>query len=144
MNIKQNKIKINNMLSIPESELSFTASRSSGPGGQHVNKVSSRITLSFNVLLSASLSEEERLQILNKLKTRTNREGILQISSQAQRSQFANKEAVLKRFVELLRHALYKKPQRKKTQVPRGVKLRRLEHKRKQSNLKKMRSKNDD
>ncbi len=137
-------IKITNTLSIPENELTFIPSRSSGPGGQHVNKVNTRITLQFNVAMSPSLSDEQRHQIMRKLKTRINKEGVLQISSQSSRSQFANKEAVLLRFTELLKLALTKKPLRKKTKPSKAVKQRRLDQKKKQSLLKKMRSKKDD
>jgi len=137
-------LTINSKLSIPEKELTFISSRSSGPGGQHVNKVSTRITLQFNVALSPSLSEVQRQQISQKLKTRINRNGLLQISSQASRSQFANKEAVTLRFIELLKHALEKKPIRKKTKIPKAVKLRRLDQKKHQSNKKKMRTQKED
>ncbi len=137
-------LKITNTLFIPKNELTFISSRSSGPGGQHVNKVSTRITLQFNVLLSPTLSEDQKQQILFKLKTRINRAGVLQISSQASRSQFANKEAVLLRFASLLKAALTKKPVRKKTNPSKAAKQRRLDQKKKQSLLKKMRSKNED
>ena len=137
-------LTINSKLSIPEKELTFISSRSSGPGGQHVNKVSTRITLQFNVALSPSLSEVQRQQISQKLKTRINRNGLLQISSQASRSQFANKEAVTLRFIDLLKHALEKKPIRKKTKIPKAVKLRRLDQKKHQSNKKKMRTQKED
>jgi len=137
-------LKIKSSLSIPFSELTFVSSRSSGPGGQHVNKVSTRITIQFNVLLSTSLTDEQRQQIMQKLKTRINRDGMLQISSQASRSQFANKEAVLLRFSELIKQALFRKPVRKKTKISKAVKQRRLDQKKQQSNKKKMRAKKDD
>ena len=137
-------LKINSSLSIPSSELTFVSSRSSGPGGQHVNKVSTRITLQFNVILSTSLTDEQRQQIMQKLKTRINRDGMLQISSQASRSQFTNKETVLIRFSELIKQALFRKPVRKKTKISKAVKQRRLDQKKQQSNKKKMRAKKDD
>ncbi len=137
-------IYINKELSIPKKEITFTSSRSSGPGGQHINKTSSRITLWFNVILSPSLSEEQKQRILYILKTRINRDGVLQISSQTSRSQLANKAAALLRFAEILRNALIKKPARKKTKIPRSVKLRRLEQKKKRSMKKKMRSEKDE
>ena len=137
-------LKINSSLSIPENEITFVASRSSGPGGQHVNKVSTRITLQFNVNMSSSLTDEQRHQIMYKLKSRINRDGVLQISSQASRSQFDNKETVLLRFIELVKQALTRKPVRKKTKISKAVKQRRLDQKKKQSRLKQMRAKKDD
>ncbi len=139
-----NEIIILVNLSIPEEELNYVASRSGGPGGQHVNKVSTKVTLRFDVLNSPSLTEEQRAQILRKLKTRINAKGILQISSQANRSQFANKEVVKQRFIELLQEALWRKPSRKKTKVPRAVKQKRLDQKKQQARLKQMRAKKDD
>ena len=137
-------IKITNSLSIPENALTFIASRSSGPGGQHVNKVNTRITLQFNVVSSPFLSDEQKQRILQTLKTRINHSGLLQLSSQAKRSQFANKEVVTARFVELLNLALQKKPKRKKTKIPKAVKQRRLIQKRKHGILKKTRSQKED
>lgn len=139
-----NELIISERITIAEQEVSYSASRASGPGGQHVNKVSTKVTLHFNVLHSATLSDEQRLRILRKLKTRISARGILQISSQANRSQFANKEAVKKRFIELIQEALRRKPPRKKTQVPRAVKQKRLDHKKQHARLKEMRKKKDD
>ena len=144
MNGPERNLKITGTLSIPEKEITFIASRSSGPGGQHVNKVSSRVTLQFNVFLSSSLSEEQKQRILFKLKTRINRDGILQVSSQANRSQFVNKEAVKERFIEIIKQALAREPIRKKTKPSNAAKRRRLDQKKKHSLLKKMRSKKED
>ena len=84
-------IVINDTLSIPETELTFTASRSGGPGGQNVNKVSSRVTLSFDIGRSASLSDEQKLRAVRALGKRINKEGILQVVSQRTRSQEMNR-----------------------------------------------------
>lgn len=137
-------IQITPIISIPKSEITFISSRSSGPGGQHVNKVSTRITLQFNVAVSPSLSDEQKRLLLLKLKTRINREGVLQISSQASRSQSANKEAAILRFAELMKQALIRKPARKKTKISKAVKLRRLEQKKRHSKKKKMRAKKEE
>ncbi len=134
-------VKITNKIEIPDEELTFTASRSSGPGGQNVNKVSSRVTLLFDVAGSGSLSEEEKAMILHRLKGRINKEGILRIIGQETRSQAENRTAVVERFVELLQGALKRMPVRKKTKITYGSKLRRLEEKRHQSRIKRDRSK---
>src|SRR5262245_26618746 len=93
-------------LAIPEHEVTFTASRSSGPGGQNVNKVSSRVTLTFDVSASTALSQEQKRRIVVRLATRINKEGILRIVSQKTRSQELNRSDALDRFSDLLRNAL--------------------------------------
>ncbi len=133
-------IKISDRLSIPEDELFFTASRSSGPGGQKVNKVSTRITLWFDVLNSPSLSEEEKQGVLKKLPTRVNKEGLLWINAQQSRSQLNNRELAKARFVELLQKALIEPRPRKKTRVPRRSQEQRIDDKKKHGRLKAVRS----
>src|SRR5215510_13043590 len=91
---------------IPESELEFVASRSGGPGGQNVNKVSSRITLRFDLEKSGALNPDQRRRIRAKLASRINKDGVLQVSSQRTRSQDLNREEALLRFAELLREAI--------------------------------------
>ncbi|MHC1725002.1 MAG: alternative ribosome rescue aminoacyl-tRNA hydrolase ArfB [Syntrophobacteraceae bacterium] len=134
-------IRINEQIAIPEEQLRFTASLSSGPGGQNVNKVSSRVTLWFDVVNSPSLSPEQKELILRRLSTRISKEGILRVISQQTRSQAENKELAIERFVELLRDAVKQLPIRKKTRVSKGAKERRLEEKKQQSMLKMDRSK---
>ena len=131
-------------LAIPEDELTFTASRSSGPGGQHVNKVSTRITLLFDVAHSPSLSDVQRGRIMEKLRTRINREGVLRVVCQKHRSQLINRNEAAERFVNLLQRALEESPLRKKIPVPVAVKQHRLEQKKRQSLAKKERSKKID
>jgi ribosome-associated protein len=80
-------IVVNADLAIPEHELAFSASRSSGPGGQNVNKVSSRVTLTFDVENSPSLSDSQRRRIRSRLQTRINKDGVLRVISQISRSQ---------------------------------------------------------
>jgi ribosome-associated protein len=133
-------IEITEHLAIPEHELTFTASRSSGPGGQHVNKVSSRVTLLFNVTASPSLSEEQKQRLLIRLATRITKEGVLRVAAQTYRSQKANREVAIARFVALLQDALAPEPWRKKTRVPSAVKQQRLEEKRRRSRLKQERA----
>lgn len=134
-------IGINENISIPEDELKFTTSRSSGPGGQNVNKVSTRVTLWFDVAHSPSLNEEQKAVISNKLATRMNKDGLLFISSQRSRSQADNREATVARFTELLRHALQPVPVRKRKRMSLAAKQKRLEDKLHRSKVKRERSK---
>jgi ribosome-associated protein len=127
---------ITDHLAIPDHELTFTTSRSSGPGGQHVNKVSSRVTLRFNVVASPSLSDEQKQRLLTHLATRIDKAGVLRVASQTSRSQAMNRERAMERFVELLRDALTPQRRRKKTTVPPAAKRQRLEEKKRRSLVK--------
>ncbi|MFI5135310.1 MAG: alternative ribosome rescue aminoacyl-tRNA hydrolase ArfB [Chitinophagales bacterium] len=109
--------------------LSFKAVRSSGKGGQHVNKVSTAVELYFDVKKSAVLNEEQKQRILEKLKSRINSEGELIVVCQTERSQFANKKKVIERFDALIIQALKKKPKRIPTKISEGQKQKRLESK---------------
>jgi ribosome-associated protein len=133
-------IEINRTLSIPEGELSYVASLSSGPGGQHVNKASTRVTLRFDVLGSPSLSDEQKALLIERLGGRINREGVLQVTSQQFRSQAMNRDNALGRFVSLLRAALKPVPPRRRTRPPAGAAERRLLSKKRQGQRKKERS----
>ncbi len=133
-------IEITGHISIPEEELRFTASHSSGPGGQNVNKVSSRVTLWFDVVNSSSLSPEDKELIMNRLATRIGKDGLLRVISQQTRSQAANRELAVERFAELLRDALKQVPVRKKIRISKAAKFRRLEEKKQHSILKSRRS----
>jgi ribosome-associated protein len=134
-------IQINDNIAIPDDELQFTASLSSGPGGQNVNKVSSRVTLWFDVTNSPNLSQEQKELLMRRLKSRVSKAGILRVTSQETPSQAANRNFATERFVELLRDALRQVPKRKKTRVSRVAKLRRLEEKKQHSSQKRERSK---
>lgn len=112
------------------SELTFTASRSSGPGGQNVNKLSTKVELRFNILQSPLLSEEEKAIILEKLSTKINAYGELIVVSQSERSQLQNKEKTIERFYALLAKTLMPVKKRKPTRLPRAAKEKRLEEKR--------------
>jgi ribosome-associated protein len=129
-------VMVDSSLSIPESEISLSFSRSSGPGGQNVNKLNTRVTLRFDVVRSPSLSDAQRERILERLSTRISREGILRVVSQKHRTQNMNREAATERFAELLREALVQRPPRKNKRVPAGAKRKRLEDKRRRSRIK--------
>lgn len=133
-------IRITGDISIPGRELSFTFSTSSGPGGQYVNKVSTRATLHFDVLATASLSERQKELVMRRLRTRVTKDGVLRVVSQRHRSQRANREAARERFVELLREALREERPRKRTRKPRGAVERRLREKKRRSRLKQERA----
>jgi len=134
-------IRITNRISIPEEELSFTASLSSGPGGQNVNKLNTRVTLRFDLANSPSLSPEDKALIAIRLGTRIAKDGILRVVSQSTRSQHANRELAVERFAELLKSALKRAPVRKETRVSKAAKERRLEEKKRRSSVKRQRSK---
>ncbi len=119
-----------------ERELSFQASRSGGAGGQNVNKVASKVELRFHVADSQLLSDEEKALLQEKLGSRINGEGFLQLVCQAERSQLQNKEQCIARFYELLRQALTRQKKRKATKPTRASVRKRLESKRRQSDKK--------
>lgn len=98
-------------------ELQFKAVRSSGAGGQHVNKVSSKVELYFYLTASESLSDEEKETLLKKISSRLTKENILILAADESRSQHKNKELVIKRFLDLLTENL-KKPKRRKATKP--------------------------
>lgn len=122
-------------------ELVFSYSRSSGPGGQNVNKVNTKAELRFNVMGSDLLSADEKEMVMQKLGSRINLEGELVLTSQKERTQLKNKEAVIARFYTLLNKALTPKKKRKTSRPPRAVKEKRLENKRLQAGKKDQRSK---
>jgi ribosome-associated protein len=127
---------ITDRLAIAVEELTFTASRSSGPGGQNVNKLSTRVTLQFDVLRSPSLTEDQKERIFAKLKSRVSKDGVLRVSCQQSRSQAANRDRALERFVELLRLALTRRRPRRRTAVPASARERRLEEKKRRGRVK--------
>ncbi len=128
-------------LEIPETELEFVASRSGGPGGQNVNKVSSRVTLRFDLDRTTALSAEQLARIRSRLATRINKDGVLQLTSQVTRSQDLNREDVVARFAELLRTALHQEKKRVKTKASRAAKEQRLQEKKNRTQIKQGRSK---
>ena len=125
-------------------ELTFKFSRSGGAGGQHVNKVSSKVLLQWDIALSTAVSVEEKAMIFTVLTNRINKEGILQLECDIDRSQIRNKEIAIDRFTRILTAALVPAKPRKKTKTPYSSVLKRLDRKKQQSQLKASRKKNFD
>lgn len=132
-------IWITNRLIIPEREIEFSASRSGGPGGQHVNKTSTRVTLAFDVEDSQALTPEQKNMIRARLGRRLTGDGVLKVSSGETRSQFSNRELAKKRLAELLRKALIPPKKRKKTKPTEASKERRIQRKKRRGIKKKLR-----
>jgi len=122
-------------------ELTFKATRSSGAGGQHVNKTSSRVELYWEVSVSQAFSSEELDRIKEKLAHRITKEGVLQLASENSRSQHKNKEDVIKRLLALLEVAIVPPKVRKKRRPSKMAKLKRLKAKKQHSEKKANRKK---
>jgi ribosome-associated protein len=122
-------------------ELSYKAIRSSGPGGQNVNKVSSKVVLTFDIFQSKALSDEEKLLVQHKLSSKLTNENQLILNCDEDRSQLKNKEIITKRFLELIEKALIVPKPRKATKIPRSVIEKRLKNKANLSEIKQNRKK---
>ncbi|MFB9078654.1 alternative ribosome rescue aminoacyl-tRNA hydrolase ArfB [Flavobacterium procerum] len=125
------------------SELGFKAVRSSGSGGQNVNKVSSKVILTFDLNASQALAEEEKMILEHNLTSRLTSENILILSCDEDRSQLKNKEIVIKRFLEIMKKGLYVPKVRKATKVPKAVVKKRIKDKKNLSAIKQSRKKPD-
>ncbi len=123
------------------SELSYKAVRSSGPGGQNVNKVSSKVVLSFDFLNSQALSDEEKIFAQTKLKSKLTLDGIVILNCDEERSQLKNKAIVTKRFLDVIQKALAVPKPRKPTKIPKSVIAKRLKAKATKSVIKLTRKK---
>jgi len=125
------------------SELSFKAVRSSGAGGQNVNKVSSKVVLTFDLNTSQALSEEEKALLLTNIAPRLTTENILILNCDEDRSQLKNKDIVVKRFLEIIKKGLHVPKVRKATKVPKSVIKKRIKDKKNVSDIKQSRRKPD-
>lgn len=125
------------------SELQFKAVRSSGAGGQNVNKVSSKVVLTFNLNDSKALSDEEKELLSHKLASKLTSENVLLLNCDEDRSQLRNKEIVTKRLLELIKMGLVVPKKRKATKIPRSVIEKRIKAKRNLSEIKQNRRKPD-
>jgi ribosome-associated protein len=125
------------------SELSFKAVRSSGAGGQNVNKVSSKVVLTFDLKNSKALTEEEKLLLESKLSSRLTTDLVLILNCDEDRSQLKNKEIVIKRFLEIIKNGLIVPKERKATKIPKSVIRKRIKDKKNISEVKKNRRKPD-
>lgn len=123
------------------SELKFKAVRSSGAGGQHVNKVSSKVILQYNVSETKALSEDELKILLKNIGAKLTKDKVLILSCDESRSQHKNKELVIKRFIDLVQEGLIVPKKRVPTKTPKAVVKKRLESKQKQSDIKGSRKK---
>jgi ribosome-associated protein len=134
--LDDSSLKITDTLNLPVAELHFQFSRSSGPGGQHVNRSATQVELTFDVADSPSLSAFQRARILSRLKSYIDSRGVLHLSSQTTRSQHRNRAEVVERFQDLLQRALHIPKRRVPTRAPPQVKERRLAEKRRKSTIK--------
>ena len=132
-------IRVNDSLLIPRGELEIRASRSSGAGGQHVNKTSSRIEISWNIASSRAITDEQRDRLLEKLASRLSDDGAIRIVASDTRSQLRNREAAERRLGDTIAKALVVPKKRKPTRRPRAADEARLTEKKKHSERKRER-----
>ena len=132
-------LRVNESLVIPRAELAMRATRASGAGGQHVNKTSSRIEISWNIRESRALTDAERERLLDRLASRLSEEGAIRTVASDTRSQLRNREAAERRLAETIAKALIVQKKRRPTRRPRAANEARLTEKKKHSDRKRER-----
>jgi len=132
-------IRVADNIVISEGDIVYRFTRSSGPGGQNVNKLNTRVILLFNIAHCRGLTGEQKQLVFSRLSSRISDDGLLKVVSQRHRTQKANRQAAQHRLVELLAEALKDIPIRKESGVPFGEKQNRLRHKRRRSEIKQLR-----
>ena len=130
-----NRFDINDLLN----EASFNFSRSGGKGGQNVNKVETKVELVFNIPASLVLDEKSKARLLERLSSKTDKEGNIHIISQTERTQIGNRKKAVQKFEAVIKNALKKEKKRKKTRLPESAKKKILEEKRKHGEKKRER-----
>jgi ribosome-associated protein len=132
-------IIINSELRLPQAEVRYRTTRSSGPGGQHVNKTETQVELLFDVAHSPSLTAAQRQRILSQLKNLIDQDGVLHLTAQSERSQLRNREIVTARFQAVLAAALRVPKKRRPTKPSAASKARRIEGKKRRGQIKQLR-----
>lgn len=135
------EIIINNRFVVPPGEIQFRFSRSGGPGGQNVNKVSTRVELLFDLAHSTAFDQQAKQLLAAKLARHLDSTGVLSITSQESRSQFQNRRTAVQKFIALVTRALHVPRKRKATAPTHAADVKRIEHKKKRSITKQRRSK---
>jgi len=137
----KNDLPVKNGIVIPGHEIEITASRAGGPGGQHVNKSDTRITIRWNVKTTTALTDVQKERVLQNIASRLTSEGDLIIHNSSSRSQQQNKKNALALLSQIVRKALHVPKKRMKTRVPKSIKEARLKEKKRRGEIKKIRRK---
>jgi len=138
------EIRITERVRISSAEIELSYARSGGPGGQHVNKTSSKVLLRWNLTTSQALRDEDRAWLGERLATRLTEDGDLLVTSDKHRDQGRNVDDAVTRFAELLREALRRPKPRRKTKPSRSSQRKRMDEKRRRGDLKRQRRRKDD